>query len=253
MTDSRLLMISAMYENGGNVTHRFLDGHPEMFVYPFESQVGTSLVNDPLTTMFPVKYRWPVFDLAATPAQDFHAIIDEECRVRLRTPHVSKFRDAPMDLSDADRELLLSIELDYDSYIEPDHCGTCTACIEACPTQAIVAPYQLDARRCISYGTIELRDEKLPEDMESNLENWIFGCDICQDVCPWSRFSNRSEEERFEARTGIVTPALEELSGLSQEAFAERFRRSAIKRTKLRGLRRNARAALENQDIKHFS
>jgi len=97
-------MISAMYENGGNVTHRFLDGHPEMFVYPFESQVGTSLVNDPLTTMFPVKYRWPVFDLAATPAQDFHAIIDEECRVRIRTPHVSKFRDAPMDLSDADRE-----------------------------------------------------------------------------------------------------------------------------------------------------
>ena len=104
MSDFRLLMISAMYENGGNVTHRFLDGHPEMLVYPFESQLGTSLVNDPLTTMFPVKYRWPVFDLAATPAQDFQAIIDEECRVRLRTPHVSKFRDAPMDLSDADRE-----------------------------------------------------------------------------------------------------------------------------------------------------
>src|SRR5687767_2199476 len=104
MSDFRLLMISAMYENGGNVTHRFLDGHPEMVVYPFESQVGTSLVNDPLTAMFPVKYLWPVFDLAATPAQDFHAIIDEECRVRIRTPHVSKFRDAPMDLSDADRE-----------------------------------------------------------------------------------------------------------------------------------------------------
>ena len=104
MSDFRLLMISAMYENGGNVTHRFLDGHPEMFVYPFESQVGTPLVNDSLTTMFPVKYRWPVFDLAATPAQDFHAIIDEECRVRIRTPHVSKFRDAPMDLSDTDRE-----------------------------------------------------------------------------------------------------------------------------------------------------
>jgi hypothetical protein len=104
MSDFRLLMISAMYENGGNVTHRFLDGHPEMLVYPFESQLGTSLVHDPLTTMFPVKYRWPVFDLAATPAQDFQAIIDEECRVRIRTPHVSKFRDAPMDLSDADRE-----------------------------------------------------------------------------------------------------------------------------------------------------
>lgn len=149
-------------------------------------------------------------------------------------------------------EMLLSIELDYDSYIEPDHCGTCTACIEACPTQAIVAPYQLDARRCISYGTIELREEKLPEDMESNLENWIFGCDICQDVCPWSRFSKHSEEERFEPRPGIVAPALQELAGLSQEAFTERFRRSAIKRTKLTGLGRNARAALENQSIKHL-
>jgi len=104
MSDFRLLMISAMYENGGNVTHRFLDGHPEMLVYPFESQVGTSLVHDPLTTMFPVKYRWPVFDLAATPEQYFQSIIDEECRVRIRTPHVSKFRDAPMELSDADRE-----------------------------------------------------------------------------------------------------------------------------------------------------
>jgi hypothetical protein len=104
MSDFRLLMISAMYENGGNVTHRFLDGHPEMFVYPFESQLGTALVNDPLTSMFPVKYRWPVFDLAATPQQDFHAIIDEECRVRIRTPHVSKFRDATMNLSDSERE-----------------------------------------------------------------------------------------------------------------------------------------------------
>ena len=104
MNEFRLLMISAMYENGGNVTHRFLDGHPELFVYPFESQLGTALVHDPLTSMFPVKYRWPVFDLAATPEQDFHAIIDEECRVRIRTPHVSKFRDAAMDLSDADRE-----------------------------------------------------------------------------------------------------------------------------------------------------
>jgi hypothetical protein len=104
MSDFRLLMVSAMYENGGNVTHRFLDGHPGMFVYPFESQLGTTLVNDALTSMFPVKYRWPVFDLSATPEQDFHAIIDEECRVRIRTPHVSKFRDAAFDLSDAERE-----------------------------------------------------------------------------------------------------------------------------------------------------
>lgn len=98
-----LLMISAMYENGGNATHRFLDGHPELFVYPFESQIGTRLVNDGLSAMFPVKYRWPMFGLDASPAEDYHAIIDEETKVRARTPHVSKFRHAPFDFSDDDR------------------------------------------------------------------------------------------------------------------------------------------------------
>ena len=104
MTDKfRLLMIGAMYENGGNTTHRFLDGHPQMFVYPFESQVGTKLVMDPLTSMFPVKYRWPEFALDATPQQDYKAIIDEEGKVRARTAHVSKFRHIPFDFSDDDR------------------------------------------------------------------------------------------------------------------------------------------------------
>lgn len=103
MSDFRLLMIGAMYENGGNTTHRFLDGHPELFVYPFESQVGTRLINDQLATMFPVKYRWPVFALDATPAQDFFAIIDEEGKVRSRTPNVSKFRHVPFDMSDVER------------------------------------------------------------------------------------------------------------------------------------------------------
>lgn len=101
--DLRLLMLSAMYENGGNTTHRFLDGHPQMYVYPFESQLGTRLVSDPLTSMFPVKYRWPAFALDASPAQDYRAIIDEECKVRSRTPEVSKFRHVPFDLSDNDR------------------------------------------------------------------------------------------------------------------------------------------------------
>jgi Sulfotransferase family len=101
--DFKLLMIGAMYENGGNTTHRFLDGHPEMFVYPFESQPGTRLVDDLLTSAFPVKYRWPVFALDATPAQDYKAIIDEECKVRARTPNVSKFRDRPFDFSDDER------------------------------------------------------------------------------------------------------------------------------------------------------
>lgn len=100
MNDIRLLMIGAMYENGGNTTHRFLDGHPELFVYPFESQVGTRHVNDGLSAMFPLKYRWPEFLLDATPAADYHAIIDEEGKVRARTPQVSKFRGEPFDLDD---------------------------------------------------------------------------------------------------------------------------------------------------------
>ena len=101
--DFRLLMIGAMYENGGNTTHRFLDGHPQMFVYPFESQPGTRYVNDLLSSAFPLKYRWPVFALDATPADDYRAIIDEEGKVRARTPHVSKFRHVPFEMNDDER------------------------------------------------------------------------------------------------------------------------------------------------------
>ncbi|MGA8208392.1 MAG: sulfotransferase [Candidatus Dormiibacterota bacterium] len=98
-----LIMIGAMYENGGNSTHRFLDGHPDLFVYPFESQLGTRLVNDHLSSAFPVKYRWPIFRLGATAEEDFDSIIDEECRVRANTPHVSKFRHMAFDFSDLER------------------------------------------------------------------------------------------------------------------------------------------------------
>jgi len=101
--DFRLLMISAMYENGGNTTHRFLDGHPQLFVYPFESQIGTRLVDDHLASTFPVKYRWPVFPLDGSPESDYRMIIDEETKVRARTPHVSKFRDRPFDFDDDER------------------------------------------------------------------------------------------------------------------------------------------------------
>jgi hypothetical protein len=111
-------MIGAMYENGGNTTHRFLDGHPQMCVYPFESQPGTRYVNDMLTSMFPVKYRWPVFTLDATPAEDYRAIIDEECKVRSRTPHVSKFRHIPFDFSDDERCRI------YTEYVQQSGRGT---------------------------------------------------------------------------------------------------------------------------------
>jgi hypothetical protein len=103
MSDFRLLMIGAMYENGGNTTHRFLDGHPEMFVYPFESQIGTRFVNDMLSSLFPLKYRWPVFSLDASARADYKAIIDEEGKVRSRTPQVSKFRHMPFDMNDDER------------------------------------------------------------------------------------------------------------------------------------------------------
>ena len=146
-------------------------------------------------------------------------------------------------------ELLLSIELEYDELIEPDHCGKCTACIDACPTGAIFAPYRLDATRCISYGTIELRDPQLPETIADNLENWVFGCDICQDVCPWSRFSKQTSEERFAPREGLIAPDLYDLAAMTQEEFSTRFRKSAIKRTKLAGLQRNANAAMKEKKI----
>jgi hypothetical protein len=109
--DIRLLMLGAMYENGGNTTHRFLDGHPQMFVYPFESQIGTRLVMDHLSSMFPVKYRWPTFALDASPAADYAAIIDEEGKVRARTPQVSKFRHMPFDFSDDERRTF------YEGYV----------------------------------------------------------------------------------------------------------------------------------------
>ena len=91
----RFLMLGAMYENGGNTTHRFLDGHPEMYVYPYESQIGTRMVNDHMASIFPVKYRWPVFPLNSIVEADYETIIDEECKVRIKTPRSSKFRDFP--------------------------------------------------------------------------------------------------------------------------------------------------------------
>lgn len=144
-------------------------------------------------------------------------------------------------------ELLLNLELEADSDLVEDHCGTCTLCLEACPTGAITEPYVVDSNKCISYATIELRAPELPETVAANLDGWLYGCDVCQDVCPWNRFEQETDERRFEPRPGNVAPLLSEILELNPEAYAERFRRSAIKRAKLNGLQRNARALVKEK------
>jgi len=138
-------------------------------------------------------------------------------------------------------EILLNLELEYDEPAQ-DHCGSCTACIDACPTGAIVDEFVVDSNRCISYATIELRAETLPDEIASNLNGWLYGCDICQDVCPWNRFEKPTDETRFAPRRDETSLDLDAVETLTPETYAERFRRSAMKRTKLAGLQRNARA-----------
>lgn len=133
----------------------------------------------------------------------------------------------------------------------PDRCGTCTRCITACPTQAIIAPGQLDARLCISYLTIEKRGE-IPAELRSELGRHVFGCDICQDVCPWNRKSPVTSAAEFEARDGLVNPDLDWLASMRRDEFREVFRGSPVRRAKLSGLRRNAVVAMGNSGDKKF-
>jgi epoxyqueuosine reductase len=141
--------------------------------------------------------------------------------------------------------LLVSLDLAPDVPHATSHCGTCTACLEACPTQAFTAPGLLDARRCISYLTIELKGP-VPEDLRPGLGNWIFGCDVCQDVCPWNRKAPLAAEPAFQARDGGSVVQLSELLALTPDEFRRRFRHTALWRTKRRGLLRNAALALGN-------
>ncbi|HJP94451.1 MAG TPA: tRNA epoxyqueuosine(34) reductase QueG [Pyrinomonadaceae bacterium] len=136
-------------------------------------------------------------------------------------------------------ELFLNLELEHDDERVEDHCGTCTLCIDACPTAAITEPYVVDSNKCISYATIELRTPELPDQMD--LDGWLYGCDVCQDVCPWNRFEESTTEERFAPRPGNVNAELSEILELTPETYAARFRGSAMKRAKLSGLQRNAR------------
>jgi epoxyqueuosine reductase len=142
-------------------------------------------------------------------------------------------------------ELVVTAEIATDQPIA-DHCGSCTACIDACPTNAIVEPYVVDANRCISYTTIEYRGEQIPPKVGADHGNWIFGCDICQEVCPWNKFRTLTSEQQYLPRAGVLDTPLLEWKAMDQEAFSEQFRRSAVKRTKLSGLQRNVDVALSN-------
>jgi epoxyqueuosine reductase len=135
-------------------------------------------------------------------------------------------------------DLIIDLELEADGPIK-DYCGTCTRCIDACPTDAIIEPYVVNGSKCISYLTIELKDEILPKEFEGKMDNWMFGCDICQDVCPWNRFSVLHNEERFEPHPDLLDLKKQDWLDLQEEGFQLLFQKSPVKRTKFQGLKRN--------------
>jgi len=135
-------------------------------------------------------------------------------------------------------EIILDLELDYDRPIT-DHCGTCSACIDACPTDAILPDRVINGSKCISYFTIELKDKLLPKEVKGKFNNWIFGCDICQDVCPWNRFSLVTSEPKFTPDERLLNFSKNEWQELTEEIYQEIFKKSPIKRTKFKGLTRN--------------
>lgn len=134
-------------------------------------------------------------------------------------------------------QLIIDLELEYDTPTT-DHCGSCTACLDACPTEAIVAPYMVDGSKCISYFTIELKDN-LPQDMKGKFDDWMFGCDVCQDVCPWNRFSKPHNQPLFQANSDILNFSKSDWEEITVDTFQEVFKNSAVKRTKYDGLLRN--------------
>lgn len=141
-------------------------------------------------------------------------------------------------------ELILDLELEYDGPTT-DHCGTCTACIDACPTEAIYAPFKMDASRCISYLTIEYRDE-IPSEFKDKMDNWAFGCDICQQVCPWNKFASHHQEPAFEPKQELMDFSENDWHEMTEQVFDRVFKNSPVKRTKFKGLKRNL-AFLKNK------
>ncbi|OBQ57064.1 tRNA epoxyqueuosine(34) reductase QueG [Tamlana sp. s12] len=134
-------------------------------------------------------------------------------------------------------ELIIDLDLEYDSRVT-DHCGTCTACIDACPTEAITAPYVVDGSKCISYFTIELK-ENIPSEFQGKFDDWMFGCDVCQDVCPWNRFSKPHNEPLFNPHPELLSMTKKDWEEITTETFQKVFKKSAVKRTKFSGLNRN--------------
>ena len=134
-------------------------------------------------------------------------------------------------------ELIVDLELDYDGPVK-DYCGTCTLCIDACPTDAIVDPYVVDGSKCISYFTIELKD-KIPDEMQGKFQNWAFGCDICQDVCPWNRFATPHDDPDFNPHRDLLKMSKREWEEITEDIFNKVLNNSAVKRAKFRGLKRN--------------
>ena len=134
-------------------------------------------------------------------------------------------------------EIIVDLEFEYDTPVT-DHCGSCTACIDSCPTGALVKPYEIDASKCISYLTIELKDE-IPSEFNGKMDNWAFGCDVCQDVCPWNRFSRKHNEPLFNPNQEMMKMRKKEWEELTEETFEVIFKNSAVKRTKYKGLKRN--------------
>jgi epoxyqueuosine reductase len=134
-------------------------------------------------------------------------------------------------------ELIVDLELEYDSPTT-DHCGTCTACIDACPTKAIVQPYIVDGSKCISYLTIELKNN-IPSEFKEKLDDWMFGCDVCQDVCPWNKFSKSHNEPLFNPHPELLSMSKKDWEEITEDVFNKIFKNSAVKRTKFSGLKRN--------------
>ena len=137
--------------------------------------------------------------------------------------------------------LITDIELNYDDPFAKDFCGNCKRCIEACPTEAIQPNKTINGSKCISYFTIELKDEIIPEEMKGRFQNWMFGCDICQDVCPWNRFSKPNEETEFQPIPELLNLTTREWEQLSEEAFKKIFKHSPLSRSKHKGIQRNIR------------